>query len=235
MPGTLLVFVISSNESHPYIIRLRDIPDVKLISLDIIFWCVLSILNFDNQIQCGTVIPWSIFVQIPTIKLPWPTPCGWDMGCLSWVQISDISSISITANDANLMHSIFCFNMFYVEDQVRYGAVITRSIFRPQPYNGPTSTRPWERDKGYLLWVQPLIYVLLQPLYGFMRYHIKLDRVTTAPDCIPTHPSIALHPSTAGRPAVLPQRSKQFYFGYRNKWKNLLHKCMVLGTLFDMF
>ena len=111
---------------------------------------------------------------------------------------------------------LVCF--FYIDDQVRYGAVIMRSIFRPNPHNGPITARPWGRHKGYLLRVQLLIFVLLQPLYGFMWYHIKLDRVTAAPDRIWTHSSIALHPSTAGCPAVLPQRSEIYYFGYRNKW-----------------
>ena len=91
------------NENHHYFIRLRDTSDVNLIALDIIFWCVLSILKFDNQIQCGTVISWSIVAQIPTIEFSWPAPCGWDMGCLSLFQISNIGSISITANNANLI------------------------------------------------------------------------------------------------------------------------------------
>ena len=207
MPDTLLVFVISSNEKwEPSLFH----------SLAWYLWCKLDslryyflVLNFDNQIQCGTVISWSIVAQIPTIEFSWPAPCRWDVGCLSLFQISNIGSISITANNANLIHSIFCFDMFfYVDDQVRYGAVITRSIFRPNPHNEPTTTHPWGRDKGYLLWVQPVIYVLLQPLYSFMRYHIKRDRATAAPDRISTHSSIVLHPSTTGCPTVLQQRSK---------------------------
>ena len=68
-----------------------------------------------------------------------------------------------------------------------------RSIFRPNGHNGPITARPWGRDKGCLLWVQPLIYVLLQPLYGFIRYHIKLDRVTVAPDRISTFTGLLLY------------------------------------------
>ena len=56
MPGTLLIFIMSWNESHHYFIRLRDTSDVNLISLDIIICSVISILNFDNQIQCHIMV-----------------------------------------------------------------------------------------------------------------------------------------------------------------------------------
>ena len=47
---TLLIFIMSSNESHHYFIRLCDTYHVNLIPLDTITCCVISILDFDNQI-----------------------------------------------------------------------------------------------------------------------------------------------------------------------------------------
>ena len=80
-------FVMSANESHHNFIRLRDTSNVNfirlrdtsninLISLDIIFWCVLWILILIIKYSAVPLIQWSIFTQIPTIKLPWPAPVG---------------------------------------------------------------------------------------------------------------------------------------------------------------
>ena len=80
-------FVMSANESHHNFIRLRDTSNINfirlrdtsninLISLDIIFWCVLSILILIIKYNAVPLIQRSIFAQIPTIRLPWPAPVG---------------------------------------------------------------------------------------------------------------------------------------------------------------
>ena len=59
-------------------------------------------------------------------------------------------------------------------------AVITRSIFSKRH----PLARPIGRGMGCLFWIRILLYVLLHSLQWFIRYHVALNRVITALDCI---------------------------------------------------
>ena len=56
--------------------------------------------------------------------------------------------------------------------------------FLQNPYIRQLIARPWGRDMRCLLWIQPLIYILPQFLQWCMQYHVILDRVITALDCM---------------------------------------------------
>ena len=54
------------------------------------------------------------------------------------------------------------------------------------PHNRHPISRPLWQDMGCHLWEQTLIYIMFKPLQCCMKYHVKLDCVILAHDCI-TH------------------------------------------------
>ena len=64
----------------------------------------------------------------------------------------------------------------------RYNAV----NFLQNPHNIHPIAHPWGRGMGCILWAQIVIYTLPQSLQWCMQYHVILDRVITALDCLCT-------------------------------------------------
>ena len=62
----------------------------------------------------------------------------------------------------------------------RYNAV----NFPPNPPKIHRIAPPLGRDMESILWVQTVIYTLSQSTQGCMQYHVILDRVITALDCL---------------------------------------------------
>ena len=68
----------------------------------------------------------------------------------------------------------------------RYNAV----NFPPNPPKIHPIAPSLGRDMESILWVQTVIYTLCQSTQGCMQYHVILDRVITALDCLCYHKHI---------------------------------------------
>ena len=56
--------------------------------------------------------------------------------------------------------------------------------FLKNPHKRHPIAHPLGRDMGCFFWIQTLIYIMSQWVQWCMQYHLILDRIITAPDCI---------------------------------------------------
>ena len=69
------------------------------------------------------------------------------------------------------------------QNSLQCGTVIARSLFCKIPPKRHPIARPLASGMGCLLWIQILIYILLESLERCMLYHVILDRVVTVLHC----------------------------------------------------
>ena len=74
----------------------------------------------------------------------------------------------------------------YDSSTLQCDAVTTRQFFFQNIHERHATARPSGRGMGCLLWVQLLIDILPQFLQWYVQYHVILDRVISALDCIST-------------------------------------------------
>ena len=104
---------------------------------------------------------------------------------------------------------------------------------------------PLERGIGCILWVQTVVYTLPQSLQWYMQYHVILDRIITALDCMPLYyNTLTTHFDKAHHHLPVLPISTYINLGHKivsaivaNEWADIdiLRKRININALFKSF
>ena len=146
------------------------------------YYASVVIRPFINYIRLAccllNTIMWSRSLSVLSVY-------GMINGHLQWDTITTASTVLQTSCsdltkwwDTNLVVPVMTARVTYPIFSIQYGAII--SHFLPNPHNRLSIAHPWEYgDMEWLLWVQSLIYTLLQSMWYCMKYRVILDWVNT--------------------------------------------------------